>query len=279
MKLADLAAGKVTTLAAIEQDSALIAEIQLALKNAGYTPGKIDGIWGPLTLDAAKRFCINNHLNNFATEQFGKGFAATLLAAGQQNRVTRKTPDLTYKALAPEYQQLWDTMQIRGDRLQEAQRIMGKILGNRARYQAVALQSKNIPWRFIACLHLLEASLSFAGHLHNGDPLGARTVQVPVGRPIAGTPPFTWEESAYDALKLKGFDRVTDWSISSQLYLGEKFNGFGYRSFHEEVLTPYLWSGSNHYTKGKYVADGKFDANAVSEQIGVAVLLKVLGEN
>jgi lysozyme family protein len=44
--------------------------------------------------------------------------------------------------------------------------------------------------------------------------------------------------------------------------------------WHPEVKSPYLWSFSNHYTKGKYVADGHFDSNAVSQQCGGMVLLK-----
>jgi lysozyme family protein len=42
------------------------------------------------------------------------------------------------------------------------------------------------------------------------------------------------------------------------------------------VLTPYLWSFSNHYDRGKYVADGKFSATARSQQCGAAVMLKLL---
>jgi len=56
----------------------------------------------------------------------------------------------------------------------------------------------------------------------------------------------------------------------------EGFNGFGYRTRHPEVLIPYLWSFTNHYQKGKFVADGKFDPNAVSKQCGAAAILKPL---
>jgi lysozyme family protein len=48
----------------------------------------------------------------------------------------------------------------------------------------------------------------------------------------------------------------------------------GYRR--RGVPSPYLWSFSNLYTKGKFVADGHFDANAVSAQCGAAVMLKAL---
>ena len=40
--------------------------------------------------------------------------------------------------------------------------------------------------------------------------------------------------------------------------------------------SPYLWSFSNHYARGKYVADGHFSATAVSQQCGAALLLKRL---
>jgi len=42
------------------------------------------------------------------------------------------------------------------------------------------------------------------------------------------------------------------------------------------VKSPYLWSFSNHYLKGKYVADGKWDPNAVSQQAGAMVILRRL---
>src|SRR5215469_15940606 len=70
-----------------------------------------------------------------------------------------------------------------------------------------------------------------------------------------------------------------DWSISGMLYRLEAYNGFGYRIRHPEVLTPYLWSYSNHYVSGKYVADGTFSASAISNQCGAAVLLRRMAES
>ncbi len=131
-----------------------------------------------------------------------------------------------------------------------------------------------IPWYFIACVHYLECGFSFNKHLHNGDPLTALTRQVPAGRPkVNHPPPFTFEESAIDALKLMGFDKVTSWKLPFILRKLEAYNGFGYFKFHS-MNSPYLWSYSNQYTKGKYVADGKFDSEAVSAQCGSAVILK-----
>ncbi len=44
------------------------------------------------------------------------------------------------------------------------------------------------------------------------------------------------------------------------------------------MLSPYLWSGSNHYRRGKYRSDGEWDPDLVSRQIGSAVLLRRLAE-
>ena len=69
-----------------------------------------------------------------------------------------------------------------------------------------------------------------------------------------------------------------DWSIGGTLYKLEKYNGWGYRSRHPHVLSPYLWSFSNHYSKGKYVADGRWSESAVSQQAGAAVILRRMAE-
>lgn len=178
-----------------------------------------------------------------------------------------------YADLKPEYLQLYESAQVRPERLAAADTIARRIAANKERYQAVA-EPLGVPWYVVGLIHSLEHSLKFDGHLHNGDPLTARTVRVPAGRPTAGSPPFTWEESAQDALRLKAFDRWGDWSVPGILYKLEAYNGFGYRP--RRIPTPYLWAASNHYLKGKFTRDGRdgFDPEAVSSQVGAAVLLK-----
>jgi lysozyme family protein len=180
------------------------------------------------------------------------------------------TPDLTN-----EYTFLFNTCIIKPTKLDEIDGNINKMVANKATYEAVGNQL-NIPWHFIAIIHCLEASLSFHTHLHNGDPLTSRTVQVPRGRPVKGNPPFSWQESAIDALTLEGFVGWSDWSVAGMLFLFEKFNGFGYRK--KGINTPYLWSFSNHYIKGKFTNNGIFDLNAVSKQCGAAVLLRRINE-
>jgi cell wall-associated NlpC family hydrolase len=62
------------------------------------------------------------------------------------------------------------------------------------------------------------------------------------------------------------------------LYKLEEYNGFGYRNLRPAIASPYLWSFSNHYARGKFVADGRFSPTAVSQQCGAAVLLKRLAQ-
>ncbi|MBM3738467.1 MAG: hypothetical protein FJW39_22025 [Acidobacteria bacterium] len=180
-------------------------------------------------------------------------------------------------ALRDEYQKLFDTCAVRAERAAGVDAIVGKMLANRARYET-ASRSTNVPWYVIAAIHAMESAMSFSKHLHNGDPLTARTVQVPAGRPKSGAPPFTWEVSADDALRLRKLHLVTDWTVPGMLFQVEGYNGWGYRQYHPETKSPYLWSFSSHYSKGKYVADGKWSTTAVSGQCGAAVMIKRLVE-
>ena len=182
------------------------------------------------------------------------------------------------QALRDEYENLFNTCVIRHNRAGVVEGIIAKIQANTARYNN-AESILGVPWFFTAVIHNMESSLNFTKHLHNGDPLVRRTVQAPAGRPKNGDPPFTWEESASDALSLKGLSSKTDWSLSGTLYQLERYNGFGYRLYHPHVLSPYLWSYSNHYTSGKFVADGIWSDTAVSKQCGAAVLLRRMAEN
>jgi lysozyme family protein len=181
------------------------------------------------------------------------------------------------KHALPDYQNLFDTCVINASHMKEIDAAADKIAKNKARYEALVKGMEgNIPWWFVGLVHKQEGGSSFKTHLHNGDPLSARTVHVPKGRPVHGTPPFTWEESAEDALRYDKVTAVTEWTLPNALHKLEAYNGFGY--LNRGINSPYLWSYSNHYTKGKYVADGVWDPEAVSRQSGAAVVLKRMME-
>lgn len=182
--------------------------------------------------------------------------------------------NLTFEHLREEYYGLFAGCVPDEGRLPEIDATIARIFEHRDRYEAVANKLVSVPWYFIGCLHSMECSLGFGRHLHNGDPLKARTVHVPAGRPLRWSSAGTWEESAWDALEMKGVRTWAVWDVSGMLYQAERFNGFGYRLYHPEVKSPYVWGGSNHFKGGKYVADGEWSAKAGTDQNGVGVLLR-----
>lgn len=158
-----------------------------------------------------------------------------------------------------------------------------KINQSHSRYEDVSFVI-GVPWQVIACIHSMESALDFGRILHNGEKLPVeKTVLVPKGRG-----PFkTWEGAAIDALQLelrsnKNKDLgVPPWTIDKTLDFLERYNGLGYRK--KGVPSPYLWSGTQFYTSGKFIEvlqDGKYvveyKPDLVSKQLGVAPLLKAL---
>jgi lysozyme family protein len=183
----------------------------------------------------------------------------------------------SFADLKSEYENLWAGMTIRPERAEAVTRIARKLIASRARYAAVAAKTR-VPWFVIAALHNRESDADFSTYLGNGEPLNRVTRIVPKGRGPFGS----WEAGAIDALALDGLDQVAvvvaDWTPARACYEIEKFNGFGYRNHHPAVKSPYLWSFSNQYSRGKYVADGRFDAGAVDAQCGAMPIVKRIME-
>lgn len=178
--------------------------------------------------------------------------------------------------LRPQYQALWDSMEFtRNAQIQEAAR---KIIRNRDIYEQLQ-KELGVPWFWIGAIHMRESSNNFNTHLHNGDSLSGRTRRVPPGRPIA--PPangvrYTWLESARDALQQKGLQSIDNWDIPTLCYQAERYNGWGYRYSKSRPLSPYLWAGTNHYTKGKFVSDGRYSSSVIDPQLGVVPVMKAV---
>jgi lysozyme family protein len=173
-----------------------------------------------------------------------------------------------------DYDYLYSSAILTGDssRLRALDFICRTALANQQQYRFVAVKT-GIPWLCIAAIHYRESSQSFTRHLHNGDPLTARTVHVPIGRPEIGTPPFTWVQSATDALA--GFYwRPASWSLPSVLEFCERYNGLAYHK--TEVNSPYLWSYTDKYTSGLFVADGVLDPAKQDAEAGCAAIFKRL---
>ena len=184
---------------------------------------------------------------------------------------------MKFEKLKGEYTQLWASMMTRTSFKPAVEASASKIIANKERYQSVSEMTK-VPWYVIGLIHQMEGGCSFGSHLHNGDSLARRTVHVPANRPTTGYGPFRWEVSACDALLMKSLDTISEWTIERICFELERYNGWGYRRFHPTTLTPYLWSGTTHYARGKYVADGQWDSTHASKQTGAMALLKRMME-
>jgi lysozyme family protein len=192
--------------------------------------------------------------------------------------------NLTFEALRPEYEGLWDTITKPGGltRIPETMREAAAIMAPDAkgRFQAVELRT-GVPWFVTGIVLTREAGSppNFHAWLHNGDPMfdhnGAarQTVSVPAHRPP--DPAVSWEDGAVDAYEIEGLLDRDDWSPALVAWLLEKFNGFGYRLYHG-VRSPYVWGATAVQQCGKYTADRVWDPTVLDPQIGGMALLAAL---
>lgn len=185
--------------------------------------------------------------------------------------------------LKQEYNYLFSICKILPEWQKLTNSYVAKFKANKERYENIS-KLTGVPAKVIAVIHMKESSMDFNDHLHNGDPLSARTYQVPAGRPKA-TPKngryYTFEESAIDALEYDGLTKVKDWSIGNTFLWLEKYNGRGYRTgagraTNPRNASPYIYSGTQFYVSGQYVRDGKFSSTAKAKNLGCMAFLKQL---
>jgi lysozyme family protein len=114
-----------------------------------------------------------------------------------------------------------------------------------------------------------ESNFNFSCSLAQGDPWDKPSTHVPKNRG-----PFkSFEEAADDAfLRCPPYlAKNTQWAFPASLTALEAYNGLGY--YKRGLPSPYIWSGTDQYQKGKYVSDGRFDPNVVDKQLGAAGLI------
>lgn len=147
-----------------------------------------------------------------------------------------------------------------------------KYTKNKKKYKNISKRTK-LPPQLIAAIHYRESSCNFKTYLHNGDPLGKPTIHVPKGIYFEK---FT--DAAVDALKEKNKFRkkyklkADSKDMAAMLSFAEVYNGLGY--FNKGVVSPYIYSGTNLYKKGKFVSDGSYNASVTDKQPGVYILIK-----
>jgi len=168
------------------------------------------------------------------------------------------------------YEALWDSLRILPDWRARVNIAAHRIARMKHEYVKIE-RAIGIPWAVAGVIHDLECSCDPVGGYHNGERWDRVTTLVP-----AGKGPFdSLAASGIDALW--GLANLPSWTIGEIGWRLERYNGMGYAK--RDAESPYLWSGSNHgIGVGKYVADGRYDPNAVSQQVGAMCSLRMMIE-
>jgi lysozyme family protein len=169
----------------------------------------------------------------------------------------------------------WQDMRITGSLVPVIDKTCGRLLDPEAKARYLTVSNKTgIPWFVIAVIHEREASQSWKANLAQGDPWNEISVHVPKGRG-----PFqSWEAAAVDALVncAPHAARWTDWTAGGTLTILEEYNGLGYAALKRP--SPYVWASTDRYVRGKFIADGHYDQNAIDHQLGCAALLNRMAQ-
>lgn len=186
----------------------------------------------------------------------------------------------------------WASMHMKANRIgafhQTAVRLCDPIA--KARYQGVTdclvgLKEQPVPWWFIAVVSEREygGPPRWNRQLAQGCPLGSVSLLEPKGRGpfLVHADDITpghdaWTRGCLDAL----IDcephaaKWTDWTAGGVLTLWEEYNGLGYAA--RGVPSAYVWSGTDQYSSGKYIADHVYRQNVVDVQEGCAPILSMM---
>jgi len=209
----------------------------------------------------------------------GDGFGQAMAAQAQGDDAERETRNPTFtKNVYDKHAGNVDGTELKLGRFSwSVQKLQEIWANNRSRYENVAAQV-DLPAELIAALHFRESSGNFNTYLHQGDPLGRPAVNHPRNIPVF----HNWEDAAVHALSNRHKSNIQDdlditQDTEDMAALGsyaEYYNGLGYHN--RGRVSPYVYSGTDHYKGGKYVRDGVFDSNAVDRQLGVLAMVQVL---
>ena len=172
--------------------------------------------------------------------------------------------NLTFDVLKDDYARHLSEMKL--TRQHEAEAEAKALIAHRDRF--LALQEKcGVPALWVMPVFYREGP-SFSDYLGNGDPLDKPTTHVPRGRgPFA-----TWEEGAADALALDHVTQHAEWTWEWACWEWEKYNGMGARI--RGRTSGYVWSGTDQYAGGKFIADGVWSRGTWDKQVGCVAIAK-----
>jgi lysozyme family protein len=164
----------------------------------------------------------------------------------------------------------WAAMHVSASRAPVVDEVAARLVEATAKasYQTVEAVT-DVPWYVTAVIHEREASQSWTASLAQGDPWNKVSIHVP-----KGIGPFgSWAEAAEYTFKecAPRLAQWQNWTIGGLLTALEEYNGLGYAA--RGLPSPYVWACTDQYSRGKYVADGHYDPNAIDMQIGCGALL------
>ena len=171
-----------------------------------------------------------------------------------------KAKTTSWEALEPDYAKMLDSMEVRDNWKGQITQAANRLIAHSDRYLTVQVAT-GVDWELIAAIHYREANGNFALDIREGGHIRAAT----------------WEADSINALKEQGVTQLFKNNPKDHLkeefavWIAERWNGFGYR-WNGYGPSPYLWSGTNHYTRGKYSSDGHYDPNLVDAQMGFVPL-------
>lgn len=177
----------------------------------------------------------------------------------------------------------WAAMHIHEDRIPGLDSRAKVLTESNAKARFLAVQeATKVPWWVVAVIAEREAGgppKCWRCQLAQGDPLIRVSTHEPAGRgPFYDHPDDLPQHDAFYRGALDALidcaphaAKWTDWGPGGALTLLEEYNGLGYASM--GVPSAYVWSGSDRYVSGKYIADHVYRVSAVDVQEGCAPLL------
>lgn len=162
-----------------------------------------------------------------------------------------------------------------------ARKFAKRAMEHKYEYEQIAAEvsrktGHHVPWWFIPLVHERECVRgvdNWTCNIAQGCKYSVKCNVIPHSGPFS-----SFLEAAVDALIVQAphAGKWTNWSGGGVMTIAEAYNGTGYARMGKS--SPYIWSGTDQYVRGKYVADHKYDPNAVDTQLGVAISLKALME-
>lgn len=173
----------------------------------------------------------------------------------------------------------WASVKFKPSFSAAAQKFAHRALKFKDNYISIAEQIKaryglHVPWWFIPLVHERECIHGVDNwncNIAQGAPYNQKSRDVPYNGPFS-----TFQEAAIAALVAEAphAAKWTNWSGGGVMTIGEQYNGLGYARMGRP--SPYVWSGTDQYVKGKYTRDHHFDPNVVDTQLGIAVALHAM---